>query len=67
MVALAKLTFWLILPAPFKLLLRATSLPLLSNVFGIDALGSYQRLKTAASGLSLAYNNHFHDELVELL
>jgi hypothetical protein len=37
------------------------------HVFGIDALVSYRRLKTAASGLSLAYNNHFHDELVELL
>jgi hypothetical protein len=37
------------------------------HVFGIDALGSYQRLKSAASGLSLAYSDHFHDELLERL
>jgi hypothetical protein len=39
----------------------------LRKLFGIDAVGSYQRLKTAASGLSLAYNNHFHNELIEAL
>jgi hypothetical protein len=39
----------------------------LRKLFGIDALGSYQRLKMAASGLSLAYNNHFHNELLERL
>jgi len=39
----------------------------LRHLFGIDALGSYQRLKTAASGLSLAYNASFHQQLVERL
>jgi hypothetical protein len=67
MLALTKLKFWLILPSSITFLLPSPSLPSLRNVFGIDALRSYQRLKTAASGLSLAYNNHFHDELVELL
>ena len=67
MLALVKLKFWLVLPSPFKLLFPPPSLPSLRHIYGIDALGSYERLKTAASGLSLAYNNHFHDELVELL
>jgi hypothetical protein len=67
MLALAKLTVWLILPPPFKFLLPSPSLPSLRNVFGIDALGSYRRLKTAAGGLSLAYDAHFHQELVERL
>ncbi|MBZ5506848.1 MAG: hypothetical protein LAO78_15440 [Acidobacteriia bacterium] len=67
MLALTKLKLWLILPSLISLLLPAPSLPSLRNVFGIDALGTYERLKTAASGLSLAYNNHFHNELVERL
>lgn len=67
MLALVKLKFWLVLPSPFRLLFPSPSLPSLRHVYGIDALASYQRLKTAAGGLSLAYNDHFHDELVELL
>ncbi|HEX4605039.1 MAG TPA: hypothetical protein VH724_13655 [Candidatus Angelobacter sp.] len=67
MVALAKLQLWLILPSVFSLLFSSPSLPSLRKLFGIEALGSYQRLKSAASGLSLAYNNHYHNELVERL
>lgn len=67
MLALAKLKLWLVLPAPFSLLLPSPSLPSMRHVFGIDALGSYQRLKTAAGGLSLAHGLHFHDELLERL
>jgi hypothetical protein len=65
--ALAKLKLWLVLPSPFSLLIPSPSLPGMRHVFGIDALGSYQRLKTAASGLSLAHSHHFHDELLERL
>src|SRR5580765_529327 len=65
--ALAKLKLWLILPSPFSLLFPSPSLPSMRHVFGIDALGSYQRLKTAASGLSLAHGLHFHDELLARL
>jgi hypothetical protein len=65
--ALAKLKLWLVLPPPFSLLFPSPSLPSMRHVFGIDALGSYQRLKTAASGLSLAHSHHFHDELLERL
>jgi hypothetical protein len=65
--ALAKLKLWLVLPSPFSLLLPSPSLPSMRHVFGIDALSSYQRLKTAASGLSLAHSHHFHDELLERL
>lgn len=67
MLALAKLKLWLVLPSPFSLLLPSPSLPSMRHVFGIDALGSYQRLKTAAGGLSLARGLHFHDELLERL
>jgi hypothetical protein len=67
LLALLKLKFWLVLPSPLSSFFPSPSLPQMRHVFGIDALGSYRRLKTAASGLSLAYNNHFHDELVELL
>jgi hypothetical protein len=37
------------------------------HVFGIDALGSYQRLKTAASGLSMVHGLQFRDALLERL
>lgn len=67
MLALVKLKLWLVLPAPFSLLLPSPSLPSMRHVFGIDALGSYQRLKTAAGRLSLAHGLHFHDELLERL
>jgi len=67
LLALVKLKFWLVLPSPFGSLFPAPSLPEMRHVFGIDALRSYKRLKTAASSLSLAYNNHFHNKLVELL
>jgi hypothetical protein len=67
MLALAKLKVWLVLPAPFSLLLPSPSLPSMRHVFGIDALGSYQRLKTAAGGLSLAHGLQFHDELLQRL
>jgi hypothetical protein len=67
LMALVKLKFWLVLPSPFSSLFPSPSLAEMRHVFGIDALGSYRRLKTAASGLSQAYNNHFHDELVDLL
>lgn len=65
--ALAKLKLWLVLPAPFNLLLPAPSLPSMRQVFGIDALCSYQRLKTAAGGLSLAYSLHIQVELLARL
>ena len=67
MLALAKLKLWLVLPSPFSLLFPSPSLPSMRHVFGIDALGSYQRLKTAASGLSMAHGLHFHDALLERL
>jgi len=67
MLALAKLKLWLVLPSPFSLLIPSPSLPAMRHVFGIDALGSYQRLKAAASGLSLAHSHHFHDELLQRL
>ena len=65
--ALVKLKLWLVLPSPFSLLLPSPSLPSMRHLFGIDALGSYQRLRTAASSLSLAHGLHFRDALLERL
>jgi hypothetical protein len=65
--ALAKLKLWLVLPPPLSLLLPSPSLPSMRHVFGIDALGSYQRLRTAAGGLSLAHSHHFHTEMLDRL
>ena len=67
MLALAKLKLWLVLPSPFSLLLPSPSLPSMRHVFGIDALSSYQRLRTAASGLSMAHGPQFRDALLERL
>jgi len=65
--ALAKLKLWLVLPSSFNLLLPSPSLPSMRQIFGINALDSYQRLRTAAGGLSLAHSRHFHDELLARL
>jgi hypothetical protein len=65
--ALLKVKLWLVMPSPFSLLLPSPSLPAMRRVFGIDALGSYQRLRTAASSLSLAHGLHFRDALLERL
>jgi hypothetical protein len=66
-IALVKLKLWLVMPSPFSLLLPSPSLPAMRHVFGIDALGCYERLRTAASGLSLAHGLHFRDALLERL
>src|SRR5579884_1032662 len=55
--ALAKLRMWLLLPPPLKLLFPEPSLPSLRNVFGIDALAAYQRVRNAATGLSSSYRD----------
>ena len=65
--ALAKLKLWLVLPSSLNLLFPSPSLPSMRHVFGIDALDSYHRLRTAAGGLSLAHSRHFHDELLARL
>jgi hypothetical protein len=65
--ALAKLKLWLVLPSSFNLLLPSPTLPSMRQIFGINALDSYQRLRTAAGGLSLAHSRHFHDELLARL
>lgn len=67
MLALAKLRLWLILPSPFKFLLPSPSLPTLRTLFGIDALGSYQRVRNAATGLSSVYSLDFQNDLIERL
>jgi len=67
MLALAKLRLWLLLPSFLWFLVLSPSLPRLRNVFGISALGSYDRLKKAASSLGAIYSLDFHRELLARL
>jgi hypothetical protein len=66
MLALFKLRVWLLLPSPFFLNF-SPSLPRLRNLFGINALGAYNRLKSAAGSLGLAYSNTFQQDLLARL
>lgn len=66
LLALFKLKLWMLLPS-FCFLGQAPSLPSLRNVFGISALSSYSRLKTAAGSLGLAYSNNFQQDLLARL
>ncbi|HEU4415344.1 MAG TPA: hypothetical protein VFT65_11225 [Candidatus Angelobacter sp.] len=67
LLALAKLRLWLLCPTSLWFLLRSPSLPGLRNVFGINALASYSRLKNAAETLSLAFSADFQHELAARL
>ena len=67
LLALAKLRLWLLCRAPLCFLLRSPSLPRLRNLFGINALASYCRLKSAAGSLSLVFSAEFHQDLVARL
>ncbi|HET9181355.1 MAG TPA: hypothetical protein VFP59_04410 [Candidatus Angelobacter sp.] len=57
--ALAKLKLWIV----FHIDMSA-SLPGLRNLFGIDSLGAYHRLKAAAGALGLAHGTEFHQALI---
>jgi hypothetical protein len=64
LLALLKLKVWIVFRMDRWPLLSAPSLPALRQVFGIDALTSYNRVKQAAGGLSVAYGRHeFLDHL----
>jgi len=64
LLALLKLKIWIIFRLDLWPLASAPSLPALRQVFGIDALSSYNRVKQAAGGLSTAYGRHeFLDHL----
>jgi hypothetical protein len=66
LLALFKVKLWVLLPS-FCFLGRTPSLPGLRNIFGINALGSYTRLKNAAGLLGLAYSNDFQQDLLARL
>lgn len=66
MLALFKLRMWLFLPSGFFLKF-SPSLSRLRNLFGINALGSYSRLKNAAGSLGVIYSNDFQQELLARL
>jgi hypothetical protein len=64
LLALLKLNIWIVFRLDRWPLISTPSLPALRQVFGIDALTSYNRLKQAAGGLSTAYGRHeFLDHL----
>ncbi|MGC2697487.1 MAG: hypothetical protein WA738_16995 [Candidatus Angelobacter sp.] len=65
--ALAKLKLWLLFPSCLWFIILSPSLPRLRNVFGINALGAYGRLKNAAGNLSLIYSVAFHQDVVTRL
>lgn len=67
MLALVKLKVWLLLPSCFWFLVLSPSLPALRNIFGINALGSYDRLKNAASGLGSIHSMDFQHNLAARL
>ena len=57
--ALAKLKLWIVFRADMS-----ASLPGLRNLFGIDSVAAYNRLKTAASALGLEHGREFHQSLI---
>lgn len=57
--ALAKLKLWIVFHVDMS-----ASLPGLRNLFGIDSLGSYHRLKAAAGALGLTHGRDFHQALI---
>jgi hypothetical protein len=59
LLALAKLKLWIV----FRLDTSA-SLPGLRNMFGIDALAAYQRVRLAAATLGQAHGNEYHQQLL---
>lgn len=64
LLALLKLKIWIVFRLDRWPLVTEPSLPALRQVFGIDALTSYNRLKKAAGGLSTAYGRYeFLDHL----
>jgi hypothetical protein len=67
MLALFKLRVWLLLPSRLFFLDLSPRLPRLRNLFGINALGAYNRLKSAAGSLGLAYSNDFQQDLLARL
>lgn len=62
LLALAKLKLWIVFPPA-----TAANPAQLRHLFGIDALNSYGRLKTAAVTLGMAHGDAYHQELLTKL
>jgi hypothetical protein len=67
MLALIKLRVWLLVPSRSFFLRFSPSLPTLRNLFGINAVGAYNRLKSAAGSLGLVYSNDVQQDLLARL
>jgi hypothetical protein len=64
LLALLKLKLWIVFRPDYWPLLPSPSLPRLRNVFGIDAVSSYHRLKSTAGSLGMAYGYEYQRELL---
>ncbi len=62
LLALARLKLWIVFRPD-----QTSSLARLRRVFGIDALNSYDRLKSAAITLGMAHGHEYHDALLTRL
>lgn len=65
--ALIKLRVWLVTPPAISFLISQPSLPRLRTLFGINAVGAYDRLKDAAGSLGQAYSDSFQQNLLARL
>ena len=64
--ALFKLRLWLLVPSRL-FFLTCPSLPRLRNLFGINAIGAYSRLKNTAGSLGSVYSNALQQDLLARL
>lgn len=62
-----KLKMWILLRLDYWPVLPEPSVSRLKTVLGIDAVGSYHRLKTAAGSLSMSYGYEYHRQVIERL
>lgn len=67
MLALFQLRLWLLLPSRVFFLRLSPSLPRLRNLFGINAISAYDRLKSAAGSLGVVYSNDVQRDLLARL
>jgi len=65
--ALVKLRIWLLFPSRLFFMRFCPSLPGLRNLFGINALGAYSRVRHAAGSLGLIYSNDVQQDLLARL
>ena len=66
-VARLKLKMWIVLRLDHWPVFPEPSVSRLKTLMGIDAIGSYHRLKAAAGSLSMSYGYEYHRQVIERL